>query len=68
MKRWMIYVGLVVLFILHQDFWFWDDATLVFGVFPVGLFYHIMYSVVAGCMWALAIKFAWPDLGEDESQ
>ena len=35
------------LYALHQDFWFWNDATpLVFGVLPIGLFYHVAYTVV----------------------
>ena len=67
MKRWLIYGGLILLFVLHQDCWFWDDARLVFGVFPVGLFYHMIFSTLAGGMWALAIKYAWPDLEDDES-
>lgn len=50
----------VLLGILHQDFWFWDDATLVFGFLPVGLFYHAMFSIVAGVLWAAAVKWAWP--------
>ena len=36
-------------------------------IFPIGLFYHAVYSVaVAVLMWAL-IRFAWPDHLEDES-
>ncbi|HUP41383.1 MAG TPA: hypothetical protein VM115_14765 [Vicinamibacterales bacterium] len=37
-----IAVTLVVLvYVLHHDFWFWREARpLVFGFLPVGLFYH----------------------------
>ena len=44
MKRLVILLG-ILLVVLHQDFWFWDDATLVFGFLPVGLAYHAGFSV-----------------------
>lgn len=51
--------GLVVLLlIVHQDNWFWDDTTLVFGFMPIGLLYHAGISVAAGVTWFLATKFA----------
>jgi len=56
----LVCLGAIVLFVLHQDFWFWSDATLVFGFLPVGLAYHAVYSILAGLLWALAVKFAWP--------
>ena len=46
-SRWIIYGLVVVLALLHQDFWFWDDPTLVFDFMPVGLFYHALYSIAA---------------------
>ena len=53
-------VVFIVLGILHQDFWNWDKATLVFGFMPIGLAYHALYSIVAATFWAIVIKFAWP--------
>ena len=50
----------IVLAVIHQDFWFWDDNSLVLGFMPIGLAYHAMYSIVAACLWGLAIKIAWP--------
>ena len=33
------------LYALHQDVWFWREARpLVFGVLPIGLFYHVAYT------------------------
>jgi hypothetical protein len=53
--------GLVVLLgILHYDFWYWGDRTLVLGFMPIGLAYHAVFSIAAGVTWALVIKFAWP--------
>ena len=50
----------VALFVLHQDFWWWDDKTLVLGFLPIGLFYHVIFSIVAGLTWLMANKLAWP--------
>lgn len=53
--------GLVlVLAFLHYDFWYWDDRSLVFGFMPVGLAYHACFSLAAGLVWFLAVRFAWP--------
>lgn len=57
----------LVLYALHQDFWFWRTARpLVFGVFPIGLFYHVAYMfVTAGLLWLL-VRYAWPSHLDDE--
>ena len=53
--------GIVVLLaILHYDFWLWDDPSLVFGFVPVGLAYHAVISLAAGIAWWLVVRFAWP--------
>jgi len=55
-----------LLYALHQDVWFWREARpIVFGVLPVGLFYHAAYTVVtAVALWAL-VRLVWPhDLDE----
>ena len=58
--------GLVILLlILHQDFWYWDDTTLVFGYMPIGLFYHACISIAAAITWWLATIYAWPDRLEE---
>lgn len=53
-------IAFVVLVTLHHDFWNWGDTTLVFGFIPVGLAYHVGYSVAAGIFWYLVARFAWP--------
>lgn len=54
--------GLVLLLlIVHQDLWFWEDGTLVFGFMPVGLFFHACISVAASVTWFLATKYCWPE-------
>jgi hypothetical protein len=49
-----------VLAVLHHDFWWWDDRTLVLGVLPIGLAYHMAFSVAAGLLWWFASYHAWP--------
>lgn len=50
----------IVLAVLHQDVWNWDNANLVFGFLPVGLAYHAAYSITAATFWAVVMKVAWP--------
>ncbi len=57
---WIVWGVVILLGILHQDLWFWDDTTLVLGFLPVGLFYHAMFSLACGVTWAMAVKFCWP--------
>ncbi|RLT17517.1 MAG: DUF3311 domain-containing protein [Planctomycetota bacterium] len=53
--------------VLHQDFWNWKDNTLVAGFLPIGLAYHMAYSLIASLTMALLVKYAWPkNLDEDE--
>ncbi|QDV24425.1 DUF3311 domain-containing protein [Aureliella helgolandensis] len=58
----MVISGLVVLLlVLHQDNWLWDDDSLVFGFMPIGLFYHVCLSMAAAATWFLATLIAWPE-------
>ena len=67
MKNWIAFGLVVLMIVLHQDFWFWLDSRLVFGFLPVGLFYHVCYSILAACVLALLIKLVWPhELDEHE--
>ena len=53
-------VLLLIVFVLHQDIWFWTDKTLVFGFLPIGLAYHASYSVLAALTMALLVRYVWP--------
>lgn len=61
----VVFVCVLVLMVLHHDFWLWDDKTLLFGFMPSGLAWHATYSVVAAVFWFLVMKFAWPQAIED---
>lgn len=59
--RYFVWGLVVLLIILHQDFWLWEDTHLVFGFMPVTLMYHVSISIAAAVVWFLAINFCWPD-------
>ncbi|MBT3667523.1 MAG: hypothetical protein HN548_08600 [Opitutae bacterium] len=56
----VIWLLFFVLFLLHQDFWWWDESALVFGFLPVGLAFHASFSIACALLGWAAIKFAWP--------
>lgn len=58
--RWKVAAPIVVMIALHQDFWWWRDATLVFGVLPIGLAWHAAYSVLAAVVLSGLVRWAWP--------
>ena len=58
--KYLVWGLVVLLVILHQDIWLWNNSTLVFGFVPITLLYHMGISTAAGVTWFLAIKFCWP--------
>jgi hypothetical protein len=66
MKK-LLYLAIPVLYLLHQDFWFWKDRTLVMGFVPIGFFYHILYCLAASALLLALIRFAWPASLEREA-
>ncbi|MEM1355807.1 MAG: hypothetical protein AAGC44_07825 [Planctomycetota bacterium] len=60
MGRYAIWIVAGLLFVLHQDFWNWENKGMVFGFIPVGLAYHAGFSLCAVTLWGCAIKWAWP--------
>ncbi|MDB6018769.1 MAG: hypothetical protein JWR19_3258 [Pedosphaera sp.] len=65
MKKLLLILMVAGVYVLHQDYWNWKSADLVFGFLPVGLAYHAGFSVVAAIMMAVLVKFAWPKHLED---
>lgn len=69
MKRALLTLAVLLVYVLHQDVWFWRTARpLVFGFVPVGLFYHALYSVGAALLMWLLVIHAWPDRLEEEAR
>lgn len=56
----LAFVALGVLFVLHNDWWFWSDDRVVLGL-PIGLLYHVFYMLATAAVMALVVRFAWPD-------
>jgi hypothetical protein len=58
---WMFYTAIwIAMMAVHQDFWNWRDATLLLGLVPVGLAYHVGYSVLAMLVMVFLVRRAWP--------
>lgn len=56
--RWVLYSLLVLLFILHNDFWLWETPQIVLGL-PVGLLYHLVFCLAASLLMFSLVKFTW---------
>ncbi len=56
----VVWAAVVLLLILHQDNWLWDNSTLVFGFLPITLLFHMGISIAATIVWLLATRYAWP--------
>ena len=57
----VVWALVLLLVVLHQDNWFWEDGALVFGFMPIGLFYHACISIAASIVWFMATRFCWDD-------
>lgn len=55
MKRALILLCLVTLYLLHFDFWLWQRPDVVFGL-PVGLLYHFVYCFVVAAVLAWLLR------------
>ena len=59
-------IGLVTLvtalvYVLHQDFWFWRSARpFVFGFLPIGLAYHAAYTLAISFLMFYLVRRHWP--------
>ena len=50
---------LVLLFLVHQDFWLWDRLRWVAGL-PAGFIYHVAFCLLCAAAYALVVRHAWP--------
>ena len=61
MKRLLLVIIFIALYVLHQDFWYWRTARpLIFGFLPVGLFYHVIFTLATSAAMWLLVRLAWP--------
>ena len=56
----VVWILVVLLLILHQDNWLWDNSKLLFGFMPITLLFHAGISISAGIVWYLATLYCWP--------
>ena len=52
--RGYILAGLVLLLVLHHDFWNWNSTSLFLGI-PVGLMFHLLLCVAASVLFTLLV-------------
>ena len=52
--RGYILFGLLLLLVLHHDFWNWNKTTLYLGI-PVGLMFHLLLCVAASALFTLLV-------------
>jgi len=57
--KFALYAALLLLFLLHNDLWLWNDASLTLGL-PAGLLYHVAYCLAVTALMAVLVRFAWP--------
>ncbi len=63
--RWLVAVLIVLLVLLHQDYWNWHRRDLVAGALPATLVWHMGLSLLASAAWYVATVVCWPR--EEES-
>lgn len=69
MKKALLTLVVLVVYVLHQDVWLFRAARpLVFGFVPVGLAYHAAYTVLAALLMWLLVRVAWPSRLEQEAE
>lgn len=69
MKNGLLFLLVLAVYALHQDFWFWRSAKpLLFGVLPAGLWYHAGYTLAAALLMWLLSRVVWPAHLEQESE
>ena len=69
MKKALLTLAVLVVYVLHQDVWLFRTARpLALGFLPIGLAYHAAYSVLAALLMWLLVRLAWPSRLEDEAE
>jgi hypothetical protein len=56
-RRGWILAAVLLAFALHNDFWLWHDARLVWGL-PIGLAYHVAYCLGVSLLMGLLVTRA----------
>ena len=58
----IVWMLIFILVVLHHDFWQWDRTEpLLLGWAPVGLWYHVIYSLACIAVIYLLGRWVWPE-------
>jgi hypothetical protein len=68
MKKFLVYLAVPVLYILHQDWWFWTDKDHRLLGMPIGLTYQVGFCLAASLLMLCLVRFAWPSHLEVEAK
>jgi hypothetical protein len=61
MKKIAVFLLIVAVYALHQDFWNWSAyKPLAFGFLPVGLWYQGLYAIICAVLFWILGKTVWP--------
>lgn len=60
LRLWGYLLLWIAMMAIHQDFWNWNDATLVLGILPMGLAYQAGYSLLAAAIMWVLVRLDWP--------
>ncbi len=65
--RWILFAAIPIFYLLHNDFWWWDDPSSFLGL-PIGLSYHFLFCLAVAGLMRLMVVYAWPRGLEDEGE
>ena len=69
MKRALLTLAVILLYVLHQDFWFWRAVhPMAFGFLPAGLWYHGCFTLATSLLMWLLVRHAWPTQIERDAE
>jgi hypothetical protein len=67
MKRFLLTLVVILLYVSHQDIWNWRRVyPMAFGFIPIGLFYHACFVVASSLVLWMLVTYAWPAHLEEE--
>lgn len=64
-RYWVVWAIIIVFYLLRHDFWNWGKIEpFLFGM-PVGLWYHVLYSILSAGVTYLMAKYLMLDIPEE---
>ena len=60
MRNAIVWGLVLLLLILHQDYWQWEHNPVLFGFMPYTMAYNIGISLATGMLWIVVCFVLWP--------